>query len=141
MTTNIEFRVMTSGAFTAAHLALMTRLQQVTGKTIVTATLAACLRTAGEPVLALKPVSTGDTSDARLLASSLGDPDIWEELTPWHFPAPIAPLLAEAHAIPSAPDVAGIAAGIVKMRMTTFLFSVWIGQLIKMTLFAFAGRY
>jgi molybdate transport system substrate-binding protein len=37
MTTNSEFRVMTSGAFTAAHLALMTRLQQVTGKTIVTA--------------------------------------------------------------------------------------------------------
>lgn len=36
MTTS-EFRVMTSGAFTAAHLALMPRLQQVTGKTIVTA--------------------------------------------------------------------------------------------------------
>ena len=37
-------------------------------------------------------------------------------------------------------DVAGIAAGIVKMPMLTFLFSVWIGQLIKMSLFAFAGR-
>jgi uncharacterized membrane protein YdjX (TVP38/TMEM64 family) len=38
-------------------------------------------------------------------------------------------------------DVAGVAAGIVKMRMRTFLFSVWIGQLIKMTLFAYAGKY
>lgn len=38
-------------------------------------------------------------------------------------------------------DVAGIAAGIVKMPMRTFLISVWIGQLIKMTLFALAGKY
>jgi uncharacterized membrane protein YdjX (TVP38/TMEM64 family) len=38
-------------------------------------------------------------------------------------------------------DAAGFAAGIAKMPMRTFLFSVWIGQLIKMTLFAFAGRY
>ncbi len=38
-------------------------------------------------------------------------------------------------------DVAGVVAGIAKMRMRTFLFSVWIGQLIKMTLFAYAGKY
>lgn len=38
-------------------------------------------------------------------------------------------------------DAAGIAAGIAKMPLRTFLFFVWIGQLIKMTLFAFAGRY
>ena len=38
-------------------------------------------------------------------------------------------------------DVAGFAAGIAKMRLRTFLFSVWIGQLIKMTLFAYAGKY
>lgn len=38
-------------------------------------------------------------------------------------------------------DVAGIAAGIAKMRFWTFLFFVWIGQMIKMTLFAYAGRY
>jgi len=38
-------------------------------------------------------------------------------------------------------DVAGFAAGIAKMKMRTFLFSVWIGQLIKMTLFAYAGKY
>jgi membrane protein DedA with SNARE-associated domain len=38
-------------------------------------------------------------------------------------------------------DVAGIAAGIAKMPLHTFLFFVWIGQIIKMTLFAFAGKY
>jgi membrane protein DedA with SNARE-associated domain len=38
-------------------------------------------------------------------------------------------------------DVAGVAAGIAKMPMRTFLFFIWIGQLIKMTLFALAGRY
>ena len=38
-------------------------------------------------------------------------------------------------------DAAGIAAGIAKMPMKTFLFFVWIGQLIKMTMFAYAGRY
>jgi uncharacterized membrane protein YdjX (TVP38/TMEM64 family) len=38
-------------------------------------------------------------------------------------------------------DIAGFAAGIAKMKMRTFLFSVWIGQLVKMTLFAYAGKY
>jgi membrane protein DedA with SNARE-associated domain len=38
-------------------------------------------------------------------------------------------------------DVAGIAAGIAKMPIGTFLFFIWIGQLIKMTLFALAGKY
>ena len=38
-------------------------------------------------------------------------------------------------------DVAGIAAGMAKMPLRTFLFFIWIGQLIKMTLFALAGKY
>ena len=38
-------------------------------------------------------------------------------------------------------DVAGIAAGISKMPLRTFLFFTWIGQLIKMTMFALAGHY
>lgn len=38
-------------------------------------------------------------------------------------------------------DVAGIAAGIAKMPIHTFLIFTWIGQLIKMSIFAFAGRY
>ena len=38
-------------------------------------------------------------------------------------------------------DVAGIAAGIAKMPIQTFLLFTWIGQIIKMTMFAFAGHY
>ena len=38
-------------------------------------------------------------------------------------------------------DVAGIAAGIAKMPMRTFLIFTWVGQLIKMTAFAVAGHY
>jgi uncharacterized membrane protein YdjX (TVP38/TMEM64 family) len=38
-------------------------------------------------------------------------------------------------------DVAGIAAGIAKMPMRTFLIFTWVGQIIKMTLFAVAGHY
>lgn len=38
-------------------------------------------------------------------------------------------------------DIAGIAAGIAKMPVQVFLFFTWIGQLIKMTIFALAGHY
>jgi uncharacterized membrane protein YdjX (TVP38/TMEM64 family) len=38
-------------------------------------------------------------------------------------------------------DIAGIAAGIAKMPVRTFLVFTWVGQLIKMTLFAIAGHY
>lgn len=38
-------------------------------------------------------------------------------------------------------DIAGIAAGIAKMPLRTFLLFTWIGQLIKMSAFAIAGYY
>lgn len=38
-------------------------------------------------------------------------------------------------------DIAGIAAGIAKMPLRTFLVFTFVGQLIKMTLFAVAGYY
>ena len=38
-------------------------------------------------------------------------------------------------------DVAGIAAGIAKMPIQTFLIFTWVGQIIKMTSFAIAGHY
>jgi len=38
-------------------------------------------------------------------------------------------------------DIAGIAAGIAKMPLRTFLIFTWVGQIIKMTLFAVAGHY
>lgn len=38
-------------------------------------------------------------------------------------------------------DIAGIAAGIAKMPLWKFLLFCWMGQLIKMAMFAFAGAY
>ena len=38
-------------------------------------------------------------------------------------------------------DLAGIAAGGLKMPITRFLFFCWVGQLVKMLLFSFAGYY
>lgn len=38
-------------------------------------------------------------------------------------------------------DIAGIAAGIARMPIRTFLVFTWVGQLIKMLLFALAGKY
>jgi uncharacterized membrane protein YdjX (TVP38/TMEM64 family) len=38
-------------------------------------------------------------------------------------------------------DVAGVAAGVLKMPMARFLLAVWIGVTLKMVLFAFAGAY
>lgn len=38
-------------------------------------------------------------------------------------------------------DIAGIAAGMAKMPIRTFLFFTWIGQMLKMLFFALAGRY
>jgi len=38
-------------------------------------------------------------------------------------------------------DIAGIAAGIAKMPIRTFLLFTWVGQIIKMTSFAIAGYY
>ena len=67
--------------------------------------------------------------------------DVYDRIKPWvdHYGGWAIMVLS---AIPNPLfDVAGLAAGIAKMRFWTFLFSVWIGQLIKMTLFAYAGRY
>jgi membrane protein DedA with SNARE-associated domain len=38
-------------------------------------------------------------------------------------------------------DIAGIAAGMTKMPVRTFLLFTWIGQTIKMLIFALAGKY
>jgi len=38
-------------------------------------------------------------------------------------------------------DIAGVASGIAKIPILRFLFACWIGQIIKMGLFAYAGYY
>jgi membrane protein YqaA with SNARE-associated domain len=65
--------------------------------------------------------------------------DIFERITPYikkYGPFGIAALAA----IPNPFfDLAGIAAGMLKMPLWRFLVAVWIGQLVKMLLFAYAG--
>jgi len=67
--------------------------------------------------------------------------DIYERIHPWvHKYGGWAILVLSAIPNPFF-DVAGVAAGIGKMRWRTFLISCWIGQLIKMSMFSFAGFY
>ena len=64
------------------------------GKTVLTALLARHLREHGINAAALKPVCSGDRADARALHTVSDGALTLDEINPWHFRAPIAPLLA-----------------------------------------------
>ena len=64
------------------------------GKTLLTALLAAHFRQTGNSVAALKPVCSGGRADAELLAAALAGDLSLDEINPWHFRAPLAPVLA-----------------------------------------------
>ena len=64
------------------------------GKTVLTALLAEFLRRRGVRVAALKPICSGGRNDALALQRALGGTLPLEEINPWHFRAPVAPLLA-----------------------------------------------
>ena len=64
------------------------------GKTVLTALLAHFLRERGVNVAALKPICSGGRADARALHAALDGALALAEINPWHFRAPIAPLLA-----------------------------------------------
>jgi len=67
--------------------------------------------------------------------------DIYERINPWVQKYGGWAILVLS-AIPNPFfDVAGVAAGIAKMPLRKFLFACWIGQTIKMALFAYAGLY
>jgi uncharacterized membrane protein YdjX (TVP38/TMEM64 family) len=67
--------------------------------------------------------------------------DIYERITPWIEKYGGWAILVLA-AIPNPFfDLAGIAAGVAKMRMWRFLLFCFFGQIIKMTMFAYAGKY
>ena len=67
--------------------------------------------------------------------------DIYERITPWIEKYGGWTILVLA-AIPNTFfDLAGVAAGIAKMPMWRFMLFCFVGQLIKMTSFAFAGKY
>ena len=60
----------------------------------MTALLAQFLRERGVNAAALKPVCSGGRADARALHAAMGGALLLDEINPWHFRAPIAPLLA-----------------------------------------------
>ncbi len=64
------------------------------GKTVLTALLTRHLRERGVNAAALKPVCSGDRADARALHAASAGALTLDEINPWHFRAPIAPLLA-----------------------------------------------
>jgi dethiobiotin synthetase len=64
------------------------------GKTVLTALLARHLCERGVNAAALKPVCSGGRDDARVLQAALNGALALDEINPWHFRAPIAPVLA-----------------------------------------------
>lgn len=66
------------------------------GKTVLTALLTRFLRERGSArgTAALKPVCSGGRDDARALHAAMHGALTLDEINPWHFRTPIAPLLA-----------------------------------------------
>jgi dethiobiotin synthetase len=64
------------------------------GKTVLTALLVKFLRARGVNAAALKPVCSGGRDDARVLRAAMNGALSLDEINPWHFRAPVAPLLA-----------------------------------------------
>ncbi len=80
-----------------SRIIVITGTDTSVGKTVLTGLLAGHLRAAGVNVAALKPVSSGERSDARMLRRAMGNALTLDEINPWHFDLPIAPLLAARH--------------------------------------------
>ena len=64
------------------------------GKTVLTTLLARFFRKRGVNAAALKPICSGGRDDARALHAALNGALSLDEINPWHFRAPVAPLLA-----------------------------------------------
>jgi dethiobiotin synthetase len=64
------------------------------GKTVLTALLTRFLRERGVHAAALKPLCSGGRDDARALHAAMNGALTLDEINPWHFRAPVAPLLA-----------------------------------------------
>jgi dethiobiotin synthetase len=65
-----------------------------TGKTVLAALLVRFLRERGVHAAALKPICSGNRSDAREIFAAMGGALALDEINPWHFRAPVAPVLA-----------------------------------------------
>jgi dethiobiotin synthetase len=64
------------------------------GKTVLAGLLVRYWRDCGVNAAALKPIGAGGRADARALHTAMSGALTLEEINPWHFRAPIAPLLA-----------------------------------------------
>ncbi len=64
------------------------------GKTALTALMTRFLRERGVNAAALKPVCSGGRADAHALHAAMDGALTLDEINPWHFRAPIAPVLA-----------------------------------------------
>ena len=71
----------------------------------------------------------------------VGRTDVYNKISPWIEKYGSWTILVLS-AIPNPFfDIAGVAAGMAKMKLWRFLLFCWIGQIIKMAMFAFAGAY
>ena len=64
------------------------------GKTVLTALLVKFLRERGVNAAALKSICSGGRDDARKIITAMDGALTLDEINPWHFRTPIAPLLA-----------------------------------------------
>ncbi|HXE42035.1 MAG TPA: dethiobiotin synthase, partial [Candidatus Baltobacteraceae bacterium] len=64
------------------------------GKTVLTTLLVKFLRARGVNAAALKPICSGGRDDARKIFAAMDGAVSLDEINPWHFRAPVAPLLA-----------------------------------------------
>jgi len=64
------------------------------GKTVLTAFWVRYLHECSHNAIAIKPISTGDRTDAQLLLRAQSETLSLDTINPYHFPLPAAPLLA-----------------------------------------------
>jgi dethiobiotin synthetase len=78
----------------ASRVIFITGTDTGVGKTVFAVLLTRTLREHGLRVAALKPICSGGREDARRLREAMGKSLSLDELNPWHFRAPLSPLLA-----------------------------------------------
>jgi dethiobiotin synthetase len=77
-----------------AKILFITGTDTGVGKTVLTCLLLSHLRQSGCVALAMKPFCSGPRTDAKLLYSLQDDDLTLDEINPFYFPEPVAPLVA-----------------------------------------------
>jgi len=81
-----------------AQVILVSGTDTGVGKTVFTSAFIRWLREHNIPSVALKPLASGDRSDAEALLRAQDGAVPLDIINPWHFPEPLAPLLAARRA-------------------------------------------